>query len=251
MNVQKIKSRKIKPPKDNIEDLLAQIPKLKDGSVVTISSKVVSICEGNTVPIENISHEDLVNKLADLKIEPIARGPNDMILTQIGDLLVESSGVDVSNSNGYYVLLPKDPFKSAQGIWRHLKKRDGVKRLGVIISDSHSVPRRSGAIGFAIASYGFRSTNVYEDKKDIFGKRFNFTATDVADSLAAASVLVMGEGGEMTPIAVVTELENIKFFNRPTPLKLAKRYSWVNPELDVYAPLLDAKLWKKPNKKSP
>lgn len=250
MNIQKVKTRKIKPPKDSLEDLLAHIPALSEGSIIAVSSKVVSICEGHTIPLAEISHEDLVNKLANLKIEPITRGANDMILTQVGSLLVESAGVDVSNANGFYVLLPKNPFKSAKDIWEYLRKRDKVRKLGVVITDSHSVPRRKGAIGFALASYGFKATNVYHDKRDVFGQKFHFTASDVADSLAAASVLVMGEGNERTPIAVITELENIQFFRKVIPLQVARRYSWVHPKLDVYSPLLSSKIWQTPSKKS-
>lgn len=251
MNIKKIKTRKINPPKDSLEDLLAHIPRLSEGDIVAISSKVISICEGRTIPLTEISHEDLVNKLADFKIEPITRSANDMILTQIGSLLVESAGVDISNANGFYVLLPSNPFKSAKIIWEHLKKRDKLRKLGVVITDSHSVPRRKGAVGFALASYGFKATNVYEDKRDVFGQKFRFTASDVADSLAAASVLVMGEGDERTPIAVISELENIQFFRKALPLQVARRHSWVHPRLDVYAPLLSSEVWKSPknNKK--
>lgn len=225
--------------------LLAYIPKLKDKSIVAVSSKVISICEGQTVPISSISHEELVDKLAGTVLEPIKRGKNDMILTQVGNLLVESAGVDMSNANGYYILLPKNPYKSAQKMWALLKKRDKLKHLGVVITDSHSVPRRKGAEGFALASYGFKAAHVYHGQKDIFGREFHFTASDVADSLAASAVLTMGEGNETTPLAVITELKNIEFFNKILPISVARRYSWVHPDLDVYSPLLEDKLWHK------
>jgi F420-0:gamma-glutamyl ligase len=160
MNVTEIKTRKILPPKDDLAQLLSFIPKLNDKSIVAISSKVISICEGQTKPIDSISHEVLVNKLSAKVLEPIKRGPNDMILTQIGNLLVESAGVDISNANGYYVLLPTNPYKSAFEIWKYLRKRNKVRHLGVVITDSHSVPRRKGAEGFALASYGFKAAHV-------------------------------------------------------------------------------------------
>src|SRR5690606_13483335 len=153
MNVLEIKTRKILPPQDDLIQLLSFIPRLDDRSIVAISSKVISICEGHTRPIDSISHEALVNKLSGKVLEPVKRGANDMILTQIGSLLVESAGVDVSNANGYYVLLPRNPYKSAMEIWKYLRKRDKIKNLGVVITDSHSVPRRKGAEGFALASY--------------------------------------------------------------------------------------------------
>jgi len=243
--VTEIKTRKILPPKDDLTQLLSYIPKLTDKSIVAISSKVISICEGHTKPIDSISHELLVNKLSTKVLEPLKRGSNDMILTQIGSLLVESAGVDVSNANGYYVLLPRNPYTSAMVIWKYLKKRDKIKHLGIVITDSHSVPRRKGAEGFALASYGFKAAHVYEDKKDVFGREFHFTASDVADSIAASAVLVMGEGAECTPIAVVTGLANIDYFKKVLPIGTARRYGWVHPNLDVYAPLLDSNLWHK------
>jgi len=246
MIVQEIKTRKILPPKDSLEDLLKFVTPLKDKSIVAISSKVLSICEGHTMPIDSVSHQDLVDRLSQYEVEPLKRGKNDMILTKVGNILVESAGVDVSNANGYYVLLPINSYKSAKQIWSYLRKRDKIKHLGVVITDSHSVPRRKGAEGFALASYGFKAANVYEDQKDIFGKKFNFTASDIADSIAASAVLVMGEGDESTPLAVISGLKNVEFFNRTIPLVTARRYAWVHPNYDVYSPLLNSKIWRKP-----
>lgn len=245
MVVKQIKTRKFLPPQDNLEDLLKFIPPLENRSVVAISSKVISIIEGNTLPINSISHDKLVAKLATYSLEPVKRGKNDMILTQVGNLLVESAGVDVSNGNGYYVLLPKNPYKSAKKIWHMLRRRDKIKNLGVIITDSHSVPLRKGAIGFALASYGFRAAKVYENESDIFGKKFNFTASNVAGSLAAAAVFSMGEGNEKTPAAIITDLSNIIWFRKIVPIATAKRYAWVHPNFDVYSPLLKSTQWSK------
>ena len=231
------------PPQDKLSDLLSFIPKLKEGSIVAISSKVISICEGHTIPANSITHEELVTKLAGSSLEPIKRGANDMVLTQVGNVLVESAGVDISNADNYYVLLPRNPFKSAKEVWQFLRKRDHIKRLGVVITDSHSVPRRQGAIGFALASYGFKATHVYEDEKDIFGHKFHFTAADVADSVAASAVLVMGEGNEQTPVALISKLDGVDFFKRTLPLATVRKYAWVHPDLDVYTPLLNSKLW--------
>lgn len=244
MNVIQIKTKKFTPPKDDIDVLLGYIPKLSEKTIVAISSKVISICEGNTIPQSTISHNELVSKLAEKTLEPVRRGKNDMILTQIGNVLVESAGVDVSNANGHYVLLPKDPYKSAHAIWKNLRKRDKISHLGVIIIDSHSVPRRKGAMSFALSAYGFRATNDYENQRDIFGHAFKFTAANVADSIAAAAGLVMGEGNEVTPVALVSDISNVKFFRRAIPLRTARRYSWVHPDLDVYAPLLKSNIWQ-------
>jgi dihydrofolate synthase / folylpolyglutamate synthase len=248
MEVRPIKTRKLLPPKDSLSDLLAAIPKLKDQSIVAISSKVVSICEGNTIPIAEIAHEKLVEKLSSATLEPVKRGANGMILTQVGNVLVESAGIDLSNANGYYVLLPKNPYKSAQKIWSFLRKRDRIKSLGVVITDSHSVPRRKGAEGYALATYGFRGSYVYPDKHDLFGRKSRVAAIDVADGLAAAAVLAMGEGSEHTPLAIITDFTRINFFTKTIPLSTVRRYAWVHPDLDVYSPLLRSSLWHRVKK---
>lgn len=195
--------------------------------------------------MSSISQDDLVKRLADKILEPVRRGSNNMVLTQMGGILVESAGIDSSNGNGYFVLLPKDPYKTALLLWKALRKRDKIKHLGIVIADSHSVPRRKGAISFALASYGFMATNVYAHEHDIFGKKFRFTATDVADSLAATAGLAMGEGAESTPVVIISQLSSIKYFNKIIPLGTAKKYSWVHPDLDVYSPLLSSNIWKK------
>jgi len=140
---------------------------------------------------------------------------------------------------------PKILISLTKNIWSELRKRDGIKHLGVIVTDSHSVPRRKGAIGFAIASYGFKAVKEYLHEKDIFGRKFKFTASDVSDSLAAVSTLEMGEGKEGTPITIITDTGNIEFFNKTISLRAVKKYSWIHPDLDVYAPLLKSSLWKK------
>lgn len=245
MQVIQIKTRKFKPPKDELADLLAYIPTLEDKSIVTITSKVLSICEGRCVPEASISHDEIIAQQSDSLIEPDKRWANQAVLTQKGDLILESGGVDLSNGNGFYILLPEHPFKSAKNIWEQLRKRDHIKHLGVVIADSHSVPRRRGAIGFALASYGFKASKDYKDEKDVFGHTFTFASVDVADSMAAAAVLTMGEGNEVTPIAVATGLNDIQFFNNRVPILTDRRYSWVHPAYDVYSPLLSSKLWRK------
>lgn len=244
MNITKIKTRKFTPPKDNLDSLLDYIPKLRNKSIVTISSKVISICEGHTLPLDAIEYNDLIHNMSTSTLEPFLRGKSGMVLTQVGDMLIESAGVDRSNSNGCYVLLPKDSYKTARKIWELLKRRDDVHELGVVITDSRAIPGRLGAIGFALGLYGFKSANAYAGKSDVFGSAMSKVA-NIADSLAAAAVLMMGEGDEQTPLAVITGVDQIEYYASNVPLAVARHYSWVDPKLDVYAPLLQSGMWQK------
>jgi len=65
------------------------------------------------------------------------------------------AGIDESNSNGYYTLLPDKPFDEAERIWEFLREKHVIQNLGVIVTDSHSQPLRSGAVGISLACGGF------------------------------------------------------------------------------------------------
>ena len=65
---------------------------------------------------------------------------------------------------------------------------------------------------------------------------------NILDSLASTGVLIMGEGAEQTPIAIVQDIDNIEFGN----IKLAQNSSLeMDKDLDIFAPLLKSVKWKK------
>jgi F420-0:gamma-glutamyl ligase len=235
MIINAIKTPRFKYPDNNIDDLLKYVPELEEKTVLIITSKVISICEGNIESMSDITHDELINRLADARLEPKKLKKKDgSVLTKVGNLLIESAGIDKNKKKHYFILLPNNPAKTALNIWTKLKKRDGIKQLGVVITDSHSVPGRKGAIGLALASYGFKPVVSYTKS----------SMADVADGIAAAGVLEMGELTEITPLAIAEDVHNARFYKKFIPLRVNSRYSWVKPDLDVYAPLLDSKEWR-------
>ena len=156
-----------------------------------------------------------------------------------------SSGVDESNAKGYFVLWPKDPQKSANAIRQYLAKKHNIENIGVIITDTASVPLRWGQRGvFVLAHSGFAALNSYIGKPDIFGRLLKMTSAAIADALGTAAVLVMGEGAEQTPLAVIEDVPFVKFQQRnPTKKELEKLK--MSPEDDLYAPLLKGVKWHK------
>jgi F420-0:gamma-glutamyl ligase len=65
----------------------------------------------------------------------------------------------------------------------------------------------------------------------------------VANGLASASVLTMGEGSEQTPIAIISEVPFVKFQDRnPTKEELELFYLKDKDE-DLFAPFLNAVKW--------
>ena len=158
--------------------------------------------------------------------------------------LVVNSGISRSNGNGYFILWPKDPQKSADDLRSYLKRRFNLQCVGVVISDSKTTPLRWGESGIAISYSGFRPLNDYLKKSDIFGHKLKYKKVNVVDRLAAAAVLIMGEGNEQTPLAVVTNLPFVEFTSSK---QTKKELDSLHIELaeDVYAELIKSVKWKK------
>lgn len=239
MKATAVKTDKIIPlqDKDIFEILDKNIPTLKERSVVAVTSKIVAIAEGRVVKIGTIDKQDLIKRESKFFI-PLKKNKYEVSITIKDHFLVASAGVDESNGDGYYVLWPKDSQKSANLIREHLSKKFGLKELGVVITDSVTTPLRWGVRGFAIAHSGFEALNDYIGSEDLFNHHLKYTKVNVMDGLAGAAVLVMGEGNEQTPIAVVEELPFVNFQNRnPTEEEL----NGLRIELkdDLYFPLME------------
>jgi coenzyme F420-0:L-glutamate ligase/coenzyme F420-1:gamma-L-glutamate ligase len=124
-------------------------------------------------------------------------------LTVTEGMLMANAGIDESNGNGRLVLLPKDSYKTAARIRSALMKKYGVKKLGVVIADSVVMPMRKGVVGAALGYAGFKGVKDYKGKKDLYGRKFRFASSNIADSLATSAMLEMGEGDERKPLAVI------------------------------------------------
>jgi len=213
--------------------VLENVGKLEEESVVVVTSKIVALSQGRTVLAEGVDKDDLVKKESKIAV----RGRYALLAFKDG-MVAASAGIDQSNGDGRYVLLPKNPYQVAEELQKFLRKKCGVKKLGVVITDSRMIPLRAGAVGMAIGYAGFKGLKIYTRRKDIFGRVFQHSRVDVADSLAAAAVLAMGEGEEQTPIAVVSG-SPIEFTNTSRKGEIV-----IKPKDDVYIPFL-SKLLKR------
>ncbi len=245
MKVKAIKTRPFLPPKDDLLFLIKESflnMKLKENSIVVVTSKIVSIWQGRCIKIEKgVSKDALVKGEADFFIDRDCVPGKVVILTIKDNILIPSSGIDESNANGYYILWPDSPFLCAKKIHQFIKKTYALKKVGVIISDSHTTPLRMGIMGFGLAYWGFNPLRDYRGTKDIFGRELEMTQTNLVDSLSAAAVLLMGEGSEQQPIAIIEDVEDIEFNNvdyaKENPLIIDKN-------LDIYAPLVVSAKWE-------
>ena len=247
MIIKPIKTRRFKPPKDDLFALIREsIPKgrLQEGSILVVTSKIVAIGEGRCVKIdESIDKYKLVQKEADEYLSKDKMPPGySFVLTIKNGILIPTAGIDESNANGYYILWPKNPFASAKTIYNFVKKEYKLKKFGVIISDSHTTPLRLGTMGVALAFWGFNPLKDYRGTKDIFGRKLKVTQGNTTDSLAVAAVATMGEGKEQMPIAIIKDIPFVQFGNfnflKKNPLAISRKD-------DIYGPLLNAMEWEK------
>ncbi|MDA1337545.1 MAG: coenzyme F420-0:L-glutamate ligase [bacterium] len=250
MKVTAIKTKKITPKDSDIFEILDKyLPPLKDRSVVAVTSKIVSLCEGNVVKENEIDKDTLIIKEAEYYL-PRTSSKYNVLLTIKGNAINFSSGVDESNSKGYYTMWPKDSQKSANRIRDHLVKKYKKKNIGVIITDTASVPLRWGQRGvFVLAHSGFAALNSYIGKPDIFGRLLKMTSASISDAMGTSAVLVMGEGAEQTPLAVIEDIPFVKFQQR-NPTKKELQMLKMPLSDDLYAPLLKAVKWRKGGSKT-
>jgi putative folate metabolism gamma-glutamate ligase len=219
---------------------------LKEKDIIIVTSKVVSIWQGRCVPMAEYPNKDeLVVNEADWYL-PRKFVPGAWCAhTMKNNVFIPSAGIDESNAAGYYILWPRDVKHIARELWLWLKKKYRIKDLGVIITDSHTIPLRRGVLGISLAHYGFVPLKDYRGKPDIFGRELKMTQTNIADGLAAAAVVLMGEGSECTPLAIIRDVPSIQFV--PRPLKSRKPFSSfeIKTKEDLYYPLLSAVPWRK------
>jgi putative folate metabolism gamma-glutamate ligase len=243
MRVQAIRTHRIIQDRDLDALLDRYVPVLEEQSVLAITSKIVSICQGRLVPVGTVDKQALVEREADLYLPPTS-SQYHISLTIKEHLLIPMAGVDESNAHGQYVLWPLDAQGVANRARAHLQERFALQNLGVLITDSKTTPLRWGVTGTAIAHSGFLAVNDFRGHPDIFGRPLQMTTVDVADALAAAAVLVMGEADEQTPLAVLEDLPFVCFQERdPSPEELELR--WIDMQDDLYAPLLQSVDWQK------
>ena len=158
--------------------------------------------------------------------------------------LIASAGIDESNGNNYFVLWPNHPQKTANAVREHLTKRFKRKHIGVIITDSHTVPFVWGVVGVSLAHSGFEATRNYIGTPDIFGRNLHVTHQSNIEGLAASVDLVMGGAAEQTPMALVTEVPFISFQSR-NPTKKELDAIKIPRKKDLFWPILKNGPWKK------
>lgn len=225
MEVLAIKTPVIKEGDDVIRLLVHSLPVLHEKDLVAVTSKIVALSQGRTV--SRPQREQSIRAGALEVIET-----SWAFLTLTGEGWCINAGADESNADGRTVLFPRRPFEVAEKIRKSLSAHFRLKHLGVLITDTRSVPLRVGTIGRAVGYAGFDPIRSYIGKPDLFGRKIKRTESNLADALAASAVMVMGEGSEQTPLALI-RCAPLHFITSPLPK--SKRQLALSPDRDIYA----------------
>jgi len=245
MQIFAIKTPLIKPKDDLVTILLQALQRgsleLENRDVLAISSKAVASADGRVVELKAISPSRRAGELAKkYSLEPefaelvlreadhVYGGVEKAILTLKNDVLTVNAGIDHKNvPAGFVSVWPLNPQRRAEQIRKEVRKRTG-KDVGILITDSTVAPLRMGTRGMAIGVAGFKPVKDCRGQKDLFKKPLLITRHAVADDLASAAHLVMGEADEATPVALI----------RGTPVTFAKsarsEEMKIDPEKCVY-----------------
>ncbi|MEM0117101.1 MAG: coenzyme F420-0:L-glutamate ligase [Conexivisphaerales archaeon] len=188
----------------------------QNGDILAISGKFVAMSQGRFTKLSEICTLKGANEIAErYSISPslaelVAReadytlqGLKGFLLTVKNGAFSPNAGIDKSNiMKGYAILHPSEPSRVARMIrdWAYLEFSSLV---GVVITDSRLQPLRMGTVGIAIGASGLPSVIDDRGRRDLFGNVMRVTRRAIADDIASAAQLLMGETDESVPLVVV------------------------------------------------
>jgi coenzyme F420-0:L-glutamate ligase / coenzyme F420-1:gamma-L-glutamate ligase len=197
---------------------------LRDGDVLVVAQKIVSKAEGRYVKLADVKPSERAVEIAQRtgkearRVEVIISesdqivklGPQLVIAAHKLGFVMANAGIDESNINHEegaerVLLLPRDPDRSAAELKRRLDAAFRVS-AAVIINDSFGRPWRNGVVGVALGAAGLPSLVDRRGAPDLFGRELRVTEIAVADELASAASLLMGQAAEALPAVLARGL---------------------------------------------
>ena len=221
-------------PGDDLAGLLVKAAEtagylIRNGDVLVVGQKAVSKSEGRLVDIRNIRPGKRAEEIAQKTgkhpgfVEVVLRDARKVVKAHEEAFIVRTKqgwvclngGVDKSNVQGpmNYALLPENADASARRLRSRIRRLTG-RNVGVIICDTHSRPFRRGQVEETLGIAGLNPMVDYRGKRDLFGYQLRFKNVAVADELASAAELVMGQGREKVPAAIIRGLKRVRFQER-------------------------------------
>lgn len=191
----------VHPGDDLVALILATGVELAHGDILVVTSKIVSKAEGRYVQAAD-REEAITAETVRLVASRTFDGHTMRIVENRLGMVAAAAGVDASNTpDGWVLLLPEDPDRSARALAAGLRAATGAE-VGVILSDTLGRPWREGQTDVAIGGGGVRVIADLRGTTDQAGKVLSVTTPCVADELAAAADLVKGKASG-NPVAVV------------------------------------------------
>jgi coenzyme F420-0:L-glutamate ligase / coenzyme F420-1:gamma-L-glutamate ligase len=210
--------------------------KISKHDVLVVGQKAISKAEGRIVNIDSVKPSGRAIRIAKRtgkrpELVQIILRESSKVLRADGDAFIVTTkrgatclnaGVDKSNVKGDsdYALLPQNPDRSAKKLRKRIQRLTG-KEIGVVICDTRSRPFRRGQVEECIGIAGLNPIVDYRGQKDLFGYKLRFKNIALADELASAAELVMGQGSEKTPVAIIRGLKRARFQETGSTRKLS------------------------------
>lgn len=192
---------------------------IQENDIFVLAQKIVSKSEGRMIDLANVTPSPHAKEYS-LQVEKdprlielilseskeVLRARKDVMIVEhrLG-FVCANAGIDHSNVNpdeNLVLLLPEDPDASAKNLRNKIKDLTG-KNTGIMIIDSHGRAWRNGTVGVCIGLSGIPGLIDERGWQDLFGYTLKATVVGVADELAAAASLVMGQAAEGTPVVHV------------------------------------------------
>ncbi len=217
---------------------------IRNRDLVVIGQKAVSKAEGRIIDTRDVTPSVKATKIAKKTgktaefVEIVLKESSKVLRADKDAFIVRTkrgatcmnAGVDKSNvkGNSTYALLPQDPDASARRMRKRIERLTG-KQVAVVICDTRSRPFRKGQVEESIGVAGLNPLVDYRGQKDLFGYTLRFKNVAIADELASAAELVMGQGRERTPVAIIRGLTRVRLQNHAS-----SRFLVVSPEEDLF-----------------
>lgn len=218
--------------------------RIQNRDILVVGQKAVSKTEGRVVDITLVKPSRKALKIARKTgkrpefVEVVLRDSSRVVRADKAAFIVTTKagvtclngGVDKSNVSGndMFALLPLNPDASARRLMKKVKTLTG-KRIGVVVCDTRSRPFRRGQVEECIGVAGLNPLVDYRGQKDLFGYTLRFKNVALADEVASAAELVMGQGTEAAPAAIVRGVKRVKF-----PERTSSRRLGVLPSEDLF-----------------
>ena len=215
-----IKTPIIQAGDDLIEHLFSSIAEqgltVESQDIIVVAETVVATAQNRIRKLSTVSVSSQAQELAERyevdahlvqiileEADEILGGVPHVLLTIKDNTLMANAGIDRSNApSGHVVLLPSKTTETAWQIKNELEKKTGHE-LGIVIADSRTQPLRLGTVGLAVAVAGIEPIKDYRGQTDLFSYPLRITRSAIADNLASAAQLIMGEADEQIPAVII------------------------------------------------